>query len=61
MFSELHRSEQILTGCLLTPEHWKYTGNQILAEAIFEREAPFNEGVSTEQTWIVMLHRPGAH
>ncbi len=61
MFSELHRSEQILTGCLFTPEHWKYTGNQILAEAIFDREAPFYDGVSSGDTWLVMLHRPGAN
>jgi hypothetical protein len=60
LFWDLHRSEHIVTGYLFTPAHWKYTGNQILAEAIFtDREATFIDGVSTGATWLVMLHKPG--
>jgi len=60
LFWDLHRSEHILTGLLFTPAHWKYTGNQILAEAIFtDRQVMFNDGVATGSTWIVMLHKPG--
>jgi len=59
MFRQFHQSEQILTGYQFTPAHWKYTGNQILAEAIFaDREVMFADGVATEATWMVMLHRP---
>jgi hypothetical protein len=35
MFGNLHENEKIVTGYLFTPAHWNYTGNQILAEAIF--------------------------
>ena len=56
----LHLSELItVDGYVFTPAHWKYTGNQILAEAIFERETPFMDGVATGNTWVVMLHKPG--
>lgn len=58
-FMYLHLSEQTVDGFLFTPAHWKYTGNQILAEAIFDREVPFMEGVATGDTWLVMLHTPG--
>ncbi len=59
MIRKLHKSERTLTGFLFTPEHWKYTGNQILAEAIFERQVTDPEGVIAGDTWLVMLHRPG--
>jgi len=60
MFADLHRGEQIVTGYLFTPAHWKYTGNQILAEAIFtDRQGTLYDGVSTGSTWLVMLHKPG--
>lgn len=58
-FTFLHRSEQTVDGYRFTPAHWKYTGNQILAEAIFSREVPFMDGVATGDTWLVMLHKPG--
>ncbi len=59
MFRQFHQSEQILTGYQFTPAHWKYTGNHILAEAIFaDREVMFADGVATEATWMVMLHQP---
>jgi hypothetical protein len=60
-FWKLHESEQVITGFQFTPDHWKYTGNQILAEAIFTRkviEAGFAE--YTGDTWLVMLHKPGS-
>jgi hypothetical protein len=60
LFGDLHESEKIVAGYLFTPAHWKYTGNQILAEAIFtDRQATFYDGVSTGDTWLVMLHKPG--
>jgi hypothetical protein len=60
IFGDLHKSEQIVAGYLFTPAHWKYTGNQILAEAIFtDRKVMFIDGVSTGSTWLVMLHKPG--
>jgi hypothetical protein len=59
MFLELHRSELTVTGYLFTPAHWKYTGNQILAEAIFNRQATLYYGKVTGDTWLVMLHKPG--
>jgi hypothetical protein len=60
MFRQLHESEKIVPGFLFTPAHWKYTGNHVLAEAIFtDREATFWDGVSTGDTWLVMLHKPG--
>ena len=59
MFRQLHASEQIIAGFRFTPAHWKYTGNQILAEAIFtDREAMVADGVCTGDTWLVMLHKP---
>jgi hypothetical protein len=55
------KSEQILTGFLFTPAHWKYTGNRILAEAIFtDCKVMSADGVSTGDTWLVMLHKPGS-
>lgn len=60
MIRKLHKSEQTLTGFLFTPDHWKYTGNEILAEAIFHREVTDPEGVIAGDTWLVLLHRPGA-
>jgi len=61
MFRDLHMSETDDYGntYLFTPAHWKYTGNRILAEAIFSRQATFWDGVSTGDTWLVMLHKPG--
>jgi hypothetical protein len=62
MFADLHKSEIVDNGnaYLFAPAHWKYTGNQILAEAIFtDRKATFWDGVSTGNTWLVMLHKPG--
>lgn len=60
VFYALHQSEQILTGFRFTPAHWKYTGNQILAEAIITgREVFFNGGVATGATWMFLLHKPG--
>lgn len=61
MFRSLHASEQVDGGnaYLFTPAHWKYTGNRIVAEAIMSREAMFYDGISTGDTWIVMLHKPG--
>ena len=61
MFSGLHASEIVDNGngYLFTPAHWKYTGNHILAEAIFDREAMYWDGISTGDTWLVMLHKPG--
>ncbi len=59
VFGQLHESEQVLTGYLFTPAHWKYTGNHILAEAIFGREIPFADGFATGDTWVVMIHSPG--
>jgi hypothetical protein len=54
----LHLSEFDVDGYLFTPAHWKYTGDLILAEAIFERETPFMDGIATGNTWVVMLHKP---
>jgi hypothetical protein len=60
LFRELHDSEFTLTGYRFTPDQWKYTGNQILAEAIFSGKVINVEGgETTETTWIVLLHRPG--
>ncbi len=60
LFYDLHSSEMTVGGVLFTPAHWKYTGNSILAEAIFTgREVMFNDGVATGDTWLVMLHKPG--
>jgi hypothetical protein len=62
MFRDLHMSEAVDNGMiyLFTPEHWKYTGNEILAEAIItDRQAMFWDGTSTENMWMVMLHSPG--
>ena len=60
LFLDLHRSEHVDTGYLFTPAHWKYTGNHILAEAIFTGlEKTFPYGVVTGDTWLVMLHQPG--
>jgi hypothetical protein len=61
MFRDLHMSETDDYGStyLFAPAHWKYTGNRILAEAIFRRQAMFWEGISTGDTWLVMLHKPG--
>ena len=58
MFLHLHESEFGDMGYLFTPDHWKYTGNLILAEAIFDRKVIFGDVVSTGQTWLVMLHKP---
>ena len=61
MFMNLHQSEAVDNGMvyLFTPDHWKYTGNQILAEAIFTgREAAFADGTETGDTWLVLLHTP---
>ncbi len=60
MFRALHRSEEVDSGMayLFTPEQWKYTGNQILAEAIVESQAPFWDGSSAGDTWMVLLHKP---
>jgi len=46
----LQESEKVVSGYRFTPAHWKYTGNLILAEAIFGREAAFWDGVSTGDT-----------
>jgi hypothetical protein len=60
LFVQLHQSELILTGFLFSPAHWKYTGNQILGEAIISgREVMFIDGAATGDTWLVMLHKPG--
>ena len=61
MFMNLHQSEAVDNGMvyLFTPEHWKYTGNQILAEAIFTRQAAFQDGSETGDTGLVMVHKPG--
>ena len=62
MLRSLHTSELVEdgNGYRFTPAHWKYTGNHILAEAIFTgREAAFYDGVSTGDTWVIMLHKPG--
>jgi hypothetical protein len=60
LFRKLHESEKVLTGYQFTPAHWKYTGNLILAEAIFNRQVPeLPNGVTTGDTWLVMLHKPG--
>jgi hypothetical protein len=63
LFDKLHRSELNETegSYRFTEEHWKYTGNQILAEAIFDRTVTDLGGqeVDTGNTWLVMLHRPG--
>jgi hypothetical protein len=61
MFWDLHESEQILTGFHFTPDDWKYTGNQILAEAIFTGRKVINpDATFTGDTWLVMLHKPGS-
>jgi hypothetical protein len=56
----LHSSEMVDNQMvyLFTPEHWKYTGNQILAEAIFSGRTAYS-GFLTGDTWLVMLHQPG--
>jgi hypothetical protein len=60
LFRDLHESETILTGYQFMPAHWKYTGNHILAEAIFNRQVPMlPNGVTTGDTWLVMIHKPG--
>lgn len=63
LFRGLHESEQTSTqipgGFVFTPAHWKYTGNHILAEAIFTgRKVIFGDEVTTGDTWLVLLHRP---
>jgi hypothetical protein len=60
LFYYLHLSESVDNNMvyLFTPEHWKYTGNQILAEAIFSGRTGWS-GFATGDTWLVMLHRPG--
>jgi len=60
MFLKLHESERILLGFHFTPDHWKYTGNQILAEAIFNGKVIDPEATFSEDTWLVMLHKPGS-
>ncbi len=63
LFDKLHRSEFIeMEGSYrFTEAHWKYTGNHILAEAIFDRKVTDLGGleVDTGNTWLVMLHKPG--
>jgi len=63
LFDKLHRSEFIETegSYRFTEAHWKYTGNHILAEAIFDRKVIDLGGmeVDTGNTWLVMLHKPG--
>jgi hypothetical protein len=56
----LHSSEMVDNQMvyLFTPAHWKYTGNQILAEAIFSGRTGYS-GFVTGDTWLVMLHKPG--
>lgn len=61
LFYLLHESELFVGGFQFTPAHWKYTGNQILAEAIITgREVLFNDGTATGATWLIMLHKPGS-
>ncbi|MBI5031082.1 MAG: hypothetical protein HZB51_11185 [Chloroflexi bacterium] len=62
LFMYLHQSEMVDNQMvyLFTPEHWKYTGNQILAEAIFSGRTAYS-GFLTGDTWLVMLHRPGGN
>ncbi len=60
LFRELHSSEFTLTGYRFTPDHWKYTGNHILAEAILNPEVtPVEGGLTTGDTFIVLIHSPG--
>lgn len=61
MFKSLHMTEIVDdgNGYWFTPAHWKYTGNEILAEAIFQREVAFYDGLAAGDTWLVMLHKPG--
>lgn len=43
----------------LQEEHWKYTGRQIFAEAIFaERSAPFVGGVINSNSYFILRHAP---
>lgn len=59
-FMYLHSIEMVDNQMvyLFTPAHWKYTGNQILAEAIFSGRTGYS-GFLTGDTWLVMLHKPG--
>ena len=60
LWRQLHEFESDgLASYRFTPDHWKYTGNQILAEAIITgRKVTFADGEVTGDTWLVMLHRP---
>ena len=62
VFYDLHMSEAVDYGnaYLFTPAHSKYKGNQILVEAILVCKAMFWDGVSTRDTWLVMLHNRSA-
>jgi hypothetical protein len=43
----------------LQADHWKYTGRQIFAEAIFaERSASFNGGVISSNSYFILRHAP---
>lgn len=44
---------------LLQEEHWKYTGRQIFAEAIFAgRSAPFADGMIYSDSYFILRHAP---
>jgi hypothetical protein len=60
LFRQFHNAEFALTTFVFTPDHWKYTGNHILAEAILSRQMnPPEGGLTTSDTFIVLIHSPG--